>query len=580
MSFASLVARYTRAPILWSMVAAAILVSTGLGVGFVADDLYHLMILSGARTPAPDGSMFTFAVGDPAVTNEYIRSGPYPWWTLPEVKVVFLRPLSTALHRIDFALFGTNGVPWHVHAMLWYLAMVGLWGLIARKILSAPIAALAPLLFAVDDAHWMPAVWLANRNALVACVPVLFALYSHIRWREEGWRPGLPLSVLGYFIGMWGGEAWLGVSAFVAAYEIAGRNDTLARRAVSLAPAAICAIAYAVFYKSMGYGVYGSGVYVEPLTRAYFVEAPNRILSLLGGLLLASPVEIWGFSPESRWPLAAVGCLGVALFVVLLRRAWPSLEERDRRSLRWLMLGGFLSLLPVIAAFPMNRLLLTPSLASSAVIAVLLRHWWQHRKIGKVPLGFAYATLGVIHLVIAPVAWPIQSGVVTLIGRVGHQVYESAPITDAESVNQDVILLAANDPMTLMYPPIARYMNGHPLPGSWNPLSASPHDHVFTRTGTKTFELETEKGALMHSVFADILRGPEFPFAAGDQVRLRSGTLTVLDAVDGKPRKIGLAYDVPLEDESLVFLVWLDFRLQRFELPRVGESVVVRYLSR
>jgi hypothetical protein len=563
-----------------SVAAAALLAATGLGVGFVGDDAFHLLILEGEKTPSADGSMFTFATGDPSVTKTFIENGPYPWFTLPEIKIVFFRPLSSALHRIDFALFGRKGAFWHFHAMLWYLALVFLWALIARRTLTPAVAALATLIFAIDDVHWMPAVWLANRNALVACVPVMFGLYAHVRWRQENWQIGLPLSLLGYGVGMLGGEAWLGILAFVAAYEVFGRNDALAIRARSLAPAAFCAIAYAIAYKLLGYGVYGSGVYLEPLSKLYFQEAPSRILALAGGLLLTAPVDLWALAEQLHRPLVIIGAIGLVLFAALLRRCWPSLHETDRQTLRWLIPGSVMSLVPVIATFPMNRLLIAPSMGASVVVAVILFHWWSTRRIQRARLaGSMCAALAVLNLVIAPLAWPAQSAFVTWFGTISQRWYMNAPIDDTRVAQQDVILLAANEPITLMYPPIIRRVAGHPLPGAWNALSASTSDHIFKRTGIDSFELESTRGTMIQGLFAGLVRGPQFPFKIGDTVSLRNAQVTVVEVTEGIPRKIAVKCKKPLEDPSLCILVWQDFSLRPFTLPAIGESRTIRYTS-
>ncbi|NUM53131.1 MAG: hypothetical protein HUU46_05760 [Candidatus Hydrogenedentes bacterium] len=557
---------------------AAALAATGLGTGFVGDDAYHLLILHGERTPSVDGNLYSFMSGDPEVTQQFIESGPYPWWTWPEAKAVFYRPLTVALQRLDFAVFGNHAVYWHIHGIAWYLAMVYAWILIARRSLSAPIAFLAAILFAIDESHWMPAVWIANRNAVVACVPALFGLYAHLRWRENGWKPGLPLSIAGYVLGMFGGEAWLGMAAYVAAYELFHTRETIARRFLHLAPAATCAIAYAVAYKLSGYGAYGSGSYTQPLSALYFSEAPGRILALIGGLLLSSPVDAWAFFPQLRWALIAIGIFSLILFSGLLHRCWPGLDERDRAALRWLIPGGILSLLPVIAAFPMGRLLLGPSLAGSAVVAVLLRHWWMTRRKRRIQLaGVACAALAFVHIVVATIAWPAQSAIITFIGYWADRVFLEAPIDDARVSRQKVFLLAAQDPFTLMYPPIVRRLKGKPLPEGWHALSASMSDHVFTRTGANSFEFESARGPLVDGVFADILRGPDHPLAEGDTVSLGDARIIVLDVIDGRPRKIRVECDQPLDGPRYVFLQWIDYRLQLFPLPPVGESRVVRY---
>ncbi len=571
----------TKRPFAYPLIAAALLTSTGLGVGFVGDDAYHLLVLRGERSPAIDGNLYSFMPGDAAIAQPFIETGPFPWWMYPEAKASFYRPLTNALHHFDFNVFGMRAFWWHLHGLVWYLAMVLAWILIARRSLSPPIAAFAALLFAIDYTHWMPAVWIANRNALIACVPALFGVYAHIRWRESNWKPGLPLSILGYIVGMFGGEAWLSMSAYVAAYELFGRRESFVSRMMHLLPAAICAMVYAVAYMLSDYGVFGSGAYLQPLSAEYVKEAPGRILGLIGAHVFGAPIDAWAFFPSSRIAFAAIGVVALIVLSILLHHAWPVLGERDRSALRWLIPAGVMSMLPVIAAFPMARLLLGPSIAGSAVIAVVLRHWWATSAKGRIRvIGVVCAYIAFIHIVVAVIAWPLLSGIVTFIGRWGERTYINAPIDDSRVAEQNLYLIAAKDPMTIMYPPIIRRLAGSPVPRSWHCLSGSMGDHVFTRTAADTFELESKDGALVQGVFADILRDiAANPFAVGDTVKLLDATIDVLNITDGRPTKIRVRCNKPLDDPSIVFLQWKDRSLQPFVLPPLGESREVKYFS-
>lgn len=568
----------TKHPFAYPLVAAALLTATGLGVGFVADDAYHLLVMRGDRVPAINGNLYSFMPGDAAIAQPFIETGPFPWWMYPEAKARFFRPLTNALHHFDYNVFGMRAFWWHFHGLLWYLAMVLAWILIARRSLSPPIAAFAALLFAIDYTHWMPAVWIANRNALIACVPAIFGVYAHIRWRESGWKPGLPLSIVGYIIGMFGGEAWLGMSAYAAAYELFGRRESFVSRILHLLPAAICAVSYAIAYMFLGYGVQGSGAYVQPLSAEYVKEMPGRILGLIGAHLFGAPIDAWAFFPATRLFFAALGVAALIFLSILLHRAWPTLDERDRSGLRWLIPGGILSMLPIIAAFPMSRLLLGPSIAGSAVIAVVLTQWWMTRVKGRIrPIGIVCGYIAFIHIVVAIVAWPLQSGIVTFIGREAERVYTNAPIDDARVAEQNLYLIAANDPL---YTPIIRRLAGSPVPRSWHCLSGSSSDHVFTRTAADTFELESKEYALVQGVFADILRDIDAnPFAVGDTIKLLDAKIEVLAVMEGRPTKIRVRCNKPLDDPSIVFLQWKDYRIQPFALPPVGESREVKYFS-
>src|SRR5690349_21702579 len=75
------------------------------------DDLFHLAALEG-RTPAPLRwwELFTFAPGDPARRELFVAGGVLPWWSAPDLKLAFWRPLSSALVVLDHTLFGRRAL--------------------------------------------------------------------------------------------------------------------------------------------------------------------------------------------------------------------------------------------------------------------------------------------------------------------------------------------------------------------------------------------------------------------------------------------------------------------------------------
>src|SRR6185436_13829292 len=111
------------------------------------------------------------------------------------------------------------------------------------------------LLFVIDDGHWQALGWLSGRHGLVALAPALLGVAAHLRWREDGWRWGLPLSLVGYAVGLLGGEMALQALAYVAAYELL-HKDSLWQRIKSLAPAAVLVFLYLLLYRSLGYGAH------------------------------------------------------------------------------------------------------------------------------------------------------------------------------------------------------------------------------------------------------------------------------------------------------------------------------------
>ncbi|MFA6241292.1 MAG: hypothetical protein WC655_10205, partial [Candidatus Hydrogenedentales bacterium] len=523
------------------LIAASCLTATGLGLGFFVDDYYLLSTLEGRDAPATTLELFTFGTGSAEEMAPFIAAGPHPWWTLPDFKMRFFRPLSSASLWLDYQLFGANAAGWHVHSLIWYLLMIVAWGLLARRVLPEGTAALAVLLFAVNASHWMPAVWLANVNALTATVGPLFGVWAHVRWREDGWKPGLPLSLLGYATGALGGEAWLGVLAYTGAYELFGRRDSFALRTLSVAPATAMAGVYLVAYKLMGYGVFGSGIYADPMREPieYMRMITERMLALAGGVLMSTQLDPWVLFPSTRSLIVLSGIAGLLLFAWLLKRSWKGLDERERLALRWMIPAGVLSLLPMAATVPMNRLLTAATLAGSAVVAVVLRHWWQTRVPGqRTAYGLACGAMAGLHLVFSPLMWPAYSATTTILNNWMIDNSLATCMNDENAGEQHVFVLTVDNPLMCMYPPLIRSAFGQSRPASWHALSTATTDHELTRTGENCFVLTSVGGSLTDGEFMEIVRSKRFGFTEGETIALNGSTLKVLQVVDGKPQSM------------------------------------------
>ncbi|MEK6233634.1 MAG: hypothetical protein N2C14_02895, partial [Planctomycetales bacterium] len=214
--------RFPRVIVLSILISALLLLPT-LGLGFMLDDYVALAALDGVlhefREPNPF-KIFEFLTGNPEQISQRKIRGDLPWWTHPELKFSFCRPLSSWLFWLDYQVFGMHAWAAHLHSLLWRFALWAVWGGILWRVLPGKIGAVALLLCAIDESQFMASSWLSNRNALVAAVPVLLGLWAHIRWREDHWKPGLWLSLLGYAVGLSGGEAAIGALMYLAAYEL------------------------------------------------------------------------------------------------------------------------------------------------------------------------------------------------------------------------------------------------------------------------------------------------------------------------------------------------------------------------
>ena len=142
----------------WIMAALAVLLCSGsLQLGWHADDYMHRAVLTRpGELPGLVQSpldIFAFIAGDPETNLELKRQGLLPWWSSPELRLCFFRPLSSLTHWMDYRLWPDS--PWlmHAHSLLWLGLAVAAAAFLFRRFEPLPVAGLAALLFAVDDAH-------------------------------------------------------------------------------------------------------------------------------------------------------------------------------------------------------------------------------------------------------------------------------------------------------------------------------------------------------------------------------------------------------------------------------------------
>ena len=570
-----------RAVLVLCLVLGVLLSLPGLWMGLFMDDYFQVAIIEKLVPFGSVWSLFDFAPGKPDVLQPRIFQGILPWYTLPEMKASFFRPLSCLLAAADHGLFGRNYVVWHLHSVLWRLLLIIAYSLVARRALPGAVGALALVIFTLAPSHWFPVVWVANRNALVAVVPALLGLYMHIRWREDGYRPGLPLSLLGYATGLLGGEAALGVLAYVAAYELFAAEGVPAKRVRALAPAALVVAAYLAFYKFYGFGAYGSGSYIDPFDEPlnYMAQAPARLLMLLAAQFLGISADLLVFAESLRPIHVMVGLATMLVFGLAIRAAWPVFDPAQRRALKWMSGGTLLSMLPVAATFPTNRLLLAPSIGASVILALLLSHWWRAWREGRAGkwLTALAAVLILVHFVEAPAIWVGQSLAFTWFGHRVERACLNAEISGPLPPAGRLVLLPGCDPITSIYTPIIRAVleKRRLAPADfWLVTSQAPYDHRLTTTGPNKFEIEVLDGSMLGSEFERLFRGSKYALRVGEQIKLDYVTVTVLAVGETGPSRVEFEFDRPLDDGSLSFVAWKSGHVRKVELPPVGQSTV------
>jgi hypothetical protein len=546
---------------------AAVLALPSLFVGYQIDDFAHQMVIRelGPMEQSPYWGLFTFLDGDQERTRWLRDQGVMPWHAPLDLKVRLLRPVSAATHVLDDAVARDAPMFAHAQSMAWGALLVGLVALLFRRIEGrGAVAGLAALLYAVDEARAWPVAWLANRNALITGVFGVAVLLLFDRWRRDGWRPGAFLAPLVLAVGLFAGEAAIATTAWLFAYVLFLDDGPLRQRLARLMPYAVVVVAWRAAYSALGYGVANSGLYLDPMASpgAYLTALMWRVPALLADQLVSFPSMITAFLMPGALGVTIVAA--TALLVALGAATLPILRRSPH--LGFWATGMLLSLLPVCATFPWNRLLTFVAIGGAPLIAIFLGHALGWNAADGPPTGrwtrvVAWA-LVVLHLGLAPLFLTLGTYLPKLAGDVTFRSCADAAPKGPEVPQQTFVYLNAND-LCAGYTAFIRAVEGDPVPRRVFMLSSALYDVELVGIDERTVDLHVPDG--LNSSPADtLLRATPMP--VGETVELPDVTIEVLSHNEaGYPDNVRARFKVPLRDSSLV---WIRSR------PPLGEVFV------
>lgn len=542
-----------------------------LGAGFFADDILHLLTLEG-RLPeefsARPLDLFRFLTGEPAAGERLIRMGVSPWWTDPQVRVAFFRPLSSLTHLLDHALWGTHPVGYHVTNLVLWLGVLLSASAVLRRLAPSPRAAtLALLVFAVSDARGLVVSWVANRNALLSTLLVLLALCSWDDFRRGAGRSYALLAWLLITLGLLAGETALGGLALIAAYELFGlpHGPALDRRRLRWAwPLAVIGLIYVAVYKLGGFGVAHSGIYVDPATDAgaWLQVAATRFPALASALIWSWPIDYWVMGEGAERVLAVGGAILLAASVAVFWRV-----VRQQRALAAMALGGALALLPLTSTFPSTRLLLLPGLPAALLIGTYLDQAWPPRRAGWLR-GAVAGLLGLRSIVLAPALLALN---VALLSAAFRQTRaELLDIAWPDGIERrDVYLLNAPHWASATYLQPLLVLEGRAAPAAVHTLNLAPFPAVVLRPDAHSLRLNFRCGEMLTTTFEQLARNSPVP--KGATVDAGAFTATVLEAGVRGPRAVQFQFPAP--PDAAVFLRWNGATFEPVRLPEVGGAL-------
>jgi hypothetical protein len=540
----------------------------------VLDD--HVLMVQQWDPPGVEGlrhrpfDLFTFTTGEPADNREMVEHGVLlPWWSHPELRIAFLRPLSSLTHHLDGWAWPNVPELMHVHSLLWYgLLLLVVASLYRTWLAPGWVAVLALLLYAIDDAHGATVGWISNRNALVGLAVALPALHLHaVHRRTHAIAPLLAAAVL-FAVGLLAGEMALSVLGYLMAHALwLDRGKPLAR-AMSLVPYAAVIVLWRVAYHAFGYGAVGSGGYHDPGREPLaFLGALVTNFPLLLGAQLGLPVADHAFWGDAALrPLLLALALGAIALVAVLA---PPLLRREPTARFWAT-GMVLAAVPVAASVPGERLLLGVGIGAAALVAQLLSTFPLRGRTARVGL----ATLAVVHLVLAAALLPVRARSMAVLGDALDAADASLP-THPGTEGTSVVLVAAPLDIFASYIQVRRAHGGVPRPTRLTWLSTASSPLTLERPSEDVLRITPEAGFLSTPP-EQHYRTLEARFRPGDRVPMPDFTAVVRSTTpDGRPATVDFTFAEPLEQAPVEWHIWRNGRYAPFAPPRPGATLRV-----
>ncbi len=572
-----------------------------LHANLYADDWDHYAIekkLYPVKLPIWD--MFRWVGREDAQREALLEAGRLPWWSSPDLQLSVFRPLASLIVHFDYSSLDGAHHPWrlHVHTALWWsLLLFGVAGLMG-SVLPWPVALLSTLLYAADDGFIVPYAWIANRSQIIALAFIVWAVWLHVYAQRAGsWRFHSAAALL-VALGLCAGEhALAGIAYLVAAALYAPWSIRLRIRA--LIPLAALVASYVLVRASMGYGIAGSGFYIDPVTEPlrYLSVFGDRVALLLADLVFSIPCEWSQGAPLpsflqqalSLTPLAAsteLSAVPLGYFagvLILLAILWlhKSGNEHGERAIEWLLVGALISLLPVGGVVAAGRMTPAPALGFDALLAYLLwRSGCAALRAVHAPRRVVASLLAALVLTVALLVPARRSyeGAHYMNGMTNgeRRWIEQADFGVTSLVGRHVFVLSARDLASQIAIPYILHAAGKPMPASARLLSPRGDEpQVLTRVGVSAFELAFAQRSSVPVFTGSVYRSDADVMRSGDRFFGEYFEVSVLEARLDRPTRVRFDFSTSLDDDVFVFMVAGERRLARFKMPNISEHVVI-----
>lgn len=324
---------FTKGRIIFLIVSACLLFySNALGQEFIFDDIQQ--ILQNPRIRSWENIYLGFT-SDVWEFNKLIATnGPPP---------TYYRPLFTAYLTVGYQIFGLWAPGWHVASILMHTGIsVMLFYFLRRLSGNQLVAGAAALLFAIHPAHVESVSWISGITDPMLALFFIPSLTLYLRYREEGKRRWLCLSLFLYACALLSKEPAVVLPGILLIWDLLRRKESWKTFFVStfwrLLPFAVVTAAYmgarVAALGKMGYGkpadttVYPAWVYPMTVPRVIWEYLSHQLMPVSLSFMYDVPYPQHIYDLSVVLPTAFLALVAVFLFVKrkqLSRAVWLSL---------------------------------------------------------------------------------------------------------------------------------------------------------------------------------------------------------------------------------------------------------------
>jgi hypothetical protein len=248
---------------------------------------------------------------------------------------------------------------------------------------------------------------------------------------------------------------------------------------------------------------------------------------------------------------------------------------RQHRVLRFWLLGAVLATVPVCGVHPEDRMLTATGIGAMQVLSAFL---WAllDGQYARATRG-AYISGGLlvaVHLVFAPLTLPLRSFDIYAMERLMMHTDKTLPQGD-ETKGKTLVLV--NPPLDVfaIYFPVFRGARHWALPDHFRWLATGEADLTVTRVDANSLSLSPD-GGFLATASQVMFRRADRRFAMDEEVRLSGITYKVVGLTDdGRPARLLVQFDRPLESPDFAWRVWGKHEYLPFTPPAIGKSVML-----